>query len=122
MQRPRITDKLMLTIDQISQLTGVPKYLLRYWEQIFGDFLKPARTQTNRRKYTMEELYLVKTIKQLVEKKHLTAHGVRLRLRKILANEREKEARRQAKFKTGKSKTVRKRPVSSAAGDNPSVK
>lgn len=117
MEKLGFPDDVMLTIDQISYLAKVSKSALRYWEKIFGDFLKPARTQTNRREYTMEDLYQVLTIKQLLEEQHLTANGVRLRLRKILATESEKEARGQAKFKTAKG-----RPAPSIVRANPSVK
>jgi DNA-binding transcriptional MerR regulator len=71
---------LMLTIDQVSQLTGVRKSTLRYWEKSFIEFLRPARTHSNRREYTMEHLDLVKTIKRLLEEEHLTSEGVRLQL------------------------------------------
>ncbi|MBM4294749.1 MAG: MerR family transcriptional regulator [Deltaproteobacteria bacterium] len=74
---------LMLTIDQISQLTGVRKTTLRYWERSFDEFLKPARTDSNRREYSLEDLDLVKTIKRLLEEEHLTAQGVRLKLGEI---------------------------------------
>ncbi len=71
---------LMLTIEQVSQLTGVRKSTLRYWEKSFEEFLKPARTHSNRREYTMEDLNLVKTIKRLLDEEHLTSEGVRLML------------------------------------------
>lgn len=71
---------LMLTIDQISQLTGVRKTTLRYWEKSFDEFLKPNRTESNRREYTMEDLDVVKNIKRLLEEEHLTAQGVRLKM------------------------------------------
>jgi DNA-binding transcriptional MerR regulator len=74
----------MLTIDQVSQLTGVRKSTLRYWEKSFEEFLKPARTHSNRREYTMDDLDVVKTIKRLLEKEHLTSEGVRVRLEKLL--------------------------------------
>ena len=74
------TDNLMLTIEQVSQLTGVRKSTLRYWEKSFEEFLKPTRTHSNRREYTMEDLDLVKTIKRLLEEEHLTSEGVRLKL------------------------------------------
>jgi DNA-binding transcriptional MerR regulator len=73
----------MLTIEQVSQLTGVRKSTLRYWEKSFEEFLKPARTQSNRREYTMEDLNLVKTIRRLLEEEHLTSEGVRLMLLKM---------------------------------------
>jgi DNA-binding transcriptional MerR regulator len=74
----------MLTIDQVSQLTGVRKSTLRYWEKSFEEFLKPARTHSNRREYTIDDLDVVKTIKRLLEKEHLTSEGVRVRLEKLL--------------------------------------
>ena len=80
MEKIGITQNLMLTIDQISQLTGVRKSTLRYWEKSFDDFLKPARTQSNRREYTIEDLDRIKAIKHLLEQEHLTAYGVRMRL------------------------------------------
>ncbi len=80
MQLDKLSGSLMLTIDQVSQLTGVRKSTLRYWEKAFEEFLRPARTHTNRREYTMEDLDRVKTIKRLLEEEHLTAAGVRMRL------------------------------------------
>jgi len=80
MQTDKNSQDLMLTIEQVSQLTGVRKSTLRYWEKSFEEFLKPARTHSNRREYTMDDLDLVKTIKRLLEEEHLTSEGVRLRL------------------------------------------
>jgi MerR HTH family regulatory protein len=80
MSLTQFSDNLMLTIDQISQLTGVPKSTLRYWEKSFHHCLKPSRTQSNRREYTLEDLRRIKTIKHLVEQEHLTSLGVRMRL------------------------------------------
>jgi DNA-binding transcriptional MerR regulator len=77
----------MLTIDQVSQLTGVRKSTLRYWEKSFEEYLRPARTHTNRREYTMEDLDVVKTIKRLLEEEHLTSEGVRVQLERILVEE-----------------------------------
>jgi DNA-binding transcriptional MerR regulator len=77
----------MLTIDQVSQLTGVRKSTLRYWEKSFEEYLRPARTHTNRREYTVDDLDVVKTIKRLLEEEHLTSEGVRVRLERILVEE-----------------------------------
>ena len=86
MQTDRVSRNLMLTIDQISQLTGVRKSTLRYWEKSFDDFLKPARTQSNRREYTLEDLDVIKAIKRLLEDEHLTTQGVRLKLGEIVTH------------------------------------
>jgi len=84
MQMESVSRHLMLTIDQVSQLTGVRKSTLRYWEKSFDEFLRPARTMTNRREYTIDDLDLVKTIKRLLDEEHLTAEGVRVRLEQLV--------------------------------------
>jgi DNA-binding transcriptional MerR regulator len=86
----------MLTIDQISQLTGVRKSTLRYWEKSFDDFLKPARTHSNRREYTLEDLDVIKAIKRLLEDEHLTTQGVRLKLGEITDNDKKPNTRNKA--------------------------
>ena len=83
MHQDNNSQDLMLTIEQVAQLTGVRKSTLRYWEKSFEEFLRPARTQSNRREYTMEDLDLVKTIKRLLDEEHLTSEGVRLMLFKL---------------------------------------
>lgn len=84
MQTNKVSHTFMLTIDQVSQLTGVRKSTLRYWEKSFEEFLKPARTLSNRREYTMDDLDVVQTIKRLLDEEHLTSEGVRVRLEKLL--------------------------------------
>ena len=71
---------LRLTIDQVSRLTGVKKVTLRYWEKNFGGFLNPARTNSQRREYSMQDLEIIDSIKKLLEEEHLTNQGVRIRL------------------------------------------
>lgn len=83
MEMTRISRNLRLTIDQISQITGVRKSTLRYWEKSFDDFLKPSRTPSNRREYSLDDLDKVKAIKRLLESEHLTSQGVRLRLEEL---------------------------------------
>jgi DNA-binding transcriptional MerR regulator len=116
MDKTSFSQNLMLTIDQISQLTGVRKSTLRYWEKSFDDFLKPARTQSNRREYTVEDLDRVKAIKQLLEQEHLTAYGVRMRLNELFSGKGEGEGGRKAK-----TKAVKRDPTSSRAGNDSSV-
>ena len=93
MHSDRASQDLMLTIEQVSQLTGVRKSTLRYWEKSFEEFLRPARTHSNRREYTMEDLDMIKTIKRLLEEEHLTSEGVRLKLLKMFPHYLGKEKR-----------------------------
>jgi MerR HTH family regulatory protein len=116
MDKTGITHDLMLTIDQISQLTGVRKSTLRYWEKSFDNFLRPSRTLSNRREYTMEDLDRVKAIQHLLEQEHLTAYGVRMRLNEIFPSKGEGNGSRKAK-----TNAIKRGPTSSRAGNDSSV-
>jgi len=107
---------LMLTIDQISQITGIRKSTLRYWEKSFDGFLKPARTHSNRREYTMEDLDRIKAIKRLLEQEHLTAYGVRMRLQELFAVPGEGDRGRKAR-----AAAVKQNPSASGAGRDSSI-
>lgn len=74
-------EDLLLNIDQVSRLTGVRKSTLRYWEKSFEEFLKPVRTESNRREYRLTDVEMIHTIKRLIEEEHLTNTGVRLKLK-----------------------------------------
>jgi DNA-binding transcriptional MerR regulator len=97
MSLQQFSKHLMFTIEQISHLTGVRKSTLRYWEKSFQDCLKPSRTHSNRREYSLEDLERIKTIKLLLEKEHLSSYGVRLRLLELFPPQKEGKRRRQAK-------------------------
>jgi DNA-binding transcriptional MerR regulator len=116
MDNTRFTHNLMLTIDQISQITGIRKSTLRYWEKSFDDFLKPARTHSNRREYSIEDLDRVKAIQRLLEQEHLTALGVRMRLQEILSAPEKRE-----RGPRGKGKAVQKSPSPLASGQDSSI-
>jgi DNA-binding transcriptional MerR regulator len=116
MDNTSFTLNLMLTIDQISQITGIRKSTLRYWEKSFDDFLKPARTRSNRREYTIEDLDRIKAIQRLIEQEHLTALGVRMRLQEIFPSHGKKDRGRKVK-----DKTVQASPPPSASGQNSSI-
>jgi DNA-binding transcriptional MerR regulator len=79
-------EDLLLNIDQVSRLTGVRKSTLRYWEKSFENFLKPVRTESNRREYRLTDVDVINTIKRLIEEEHLTNTGVRLKLNEIFTS------------------------------------
>jgi len=116
MENSNFTYNLMLTIDQISQITGIRKSTLRYWEKSFDGFLQPARTHSNRREYTIEDLNRIKAIQRLLEQEHLTALGVRMRLQELFSSPGEGDRGRKAK-----GKALRKSPSPSGAGQDLSV-
>ena len=52
-----------LTIDQVSQIVGVPKSRLRYWEAVLSIPVK--RTDSGRRRYPQEMVTMFQRIKVL---------------------------------------------------------
>ena len=78
--------------------------------------MKPARTHSNRREYTIEDLDRIKAIKRLLEQEHLTAYGVRMRLQELFSSPEEGNRARKAK-----GKSVQKSPSPSRAGKDSSI-
>lgn len=62
---PFESNKSYYSIGEVSRITGVPSYLLRYWEKFFSE-LNPARDTRDNRRYTNKDIALVLTIKGLV--------------------------------------------------------
>jgi len=77
---------ILLSIDQVARLTGVKKSTLRYWEKTFQEYLRPTRTYSKRREYSVEEVNTIETIKKLLEEEHLTNMGVKMRLKGLNGN------------------------------------
>ncbi|MFA5109865.1 MAG: MerR family transcriptional regulator [Desulfobaccales bacterium] len=73
----------MLTIEQVSKLTGLNKTTLRYWERKYKDFLLPKRTETRQRQYSLKDIKIIKTIKRLQDEEFLTFKGIYLRLKNL---------------------------------------
>ena len=87
---------LLLNIDQVSRLTGVRKSTLRYWEKSFEDFLKPVRTESNRREYRLADVDVINTIKRLIEEEHLTNTGVKIKLNEFLGSNKKNSGRKRS--------------------------
>jgi len=79
----------LLTIGQLTALTGVRKSTIRHWEREFNDFLQSVRTDGNQRRFPAEAVDKVEKIKVLVEEQGLTLRGVR---QKLEQNHRTSEA------------------------------
>jgi DNA-binding transcriptional MerR regulator len=69
-----------LSIDNVFNLTGIPKSTLRFWEKVFCDYLSPKRTKGRQRRYSRDDLQRIMTIKQLLTQEGYTIAGARKRL------------------------------------------
>jgi DNA-binding transcriptional MerR regulator len=71
--------KLFYRIGEVSRLSGLEQYVLRYWESEFPQ-LKPNKGKSGQRLYTKKDLDTVLLIKQLLYKDGFTISGARKKL------------------------------------------
>ncbi|NTU94220.1 MAG: MerR family transcriptional regulator [Chlorobiaceae bacterium] len=62
------SNKSYYSIGEVSRISGIPAYLLRYWEDFFSE-LAPARDTRGNRRYTNRDIAMVLNIKELVYEK-----------------------------------------------------
>ncbi len=74
-----IPDKLFFRIGEVADLTGVPPYVLRYWESEFK-LLRPRKNHAGQRVYRKPDIELVLRIKRLLYEDRLTLEGAKKRL------------------------------------------
>ena len=70
------TKKLFYKIGEVSEITQVPTYVLRFWESELK-FLKPGKGPGGRRAYVEGDVETVRTIKRLLYDEGYTLEGVR---------------------------------------------
>src|SRR5207247_3316356 len=71
--------KLYDRIGEVEAITGVPAYVLRYWESEFK-LLRPKKNPAGQRLYRRRDLDLVQRIKALLYEERLTLEGAKKRL------------------------------------------
>jgi DNA-binding transcriptional MerR regulator len=72
-------EKLYYRIGEVESITGVPAYVLRYWESEFK-LLRPKKNTAGQRLYRQRDLELVRRIKSLLYDERLTLEGAKKRL------------------------------------------
>jgi DNA-binding transcriptional MerR regulator len=71
-----LPDKLYFKVGEVSAITGVPAYVLRFWESEFKR-IKPKRTPSGHRLYRKSDVELILKIKYLLYEKKYTIQGAR---------------------------------------------
>lgn len=72
----KIPDKLYFKIGEVSQISGLPSHVLRFWESEFKK-IKPRRTASGQRSYTQKDVAMILEIKHLLYEKKFTIEGAR---------------------------------------------
>ena len=68
--------KLYYSISEVSTITGLEQYVLRYWESEFPQ-LKPAKNRAGNRIYTNKDIKLILYIKKLLRDERYTIEGAK---------------------------------------------
>lgn len=68
--------KLYYSISEVSKITDLEQYVLRYWESEF-DELKPAKNRAGNRIYTNRDIKLILHIKKLLRDERYTIEGAK---------------------------------------------
>jgi len=83
-----VPDRLYFRIGEVSSITGVPPYVLRYWESEFPA-LQPRKSGGGQRLYRKRDVFMILEIRKLLYQERYTVAGARRRL-----TEREERAKR----------------------------
>ena len=68
--------KLYYSISEVSKITDIEQYVLRYWETEFEQ-LKPQKNRAGNRIYTNKDIQLIMYIKDLLREKKYTIEGAK---------------------------------------------
>ncbi|HRI48454.1 MAG TPA: MerR family transcriptional regulator [Ignavibacteriaceae bacterium] len=74
--------KLYYSISEVSKITEVEQYVLRYWETEFEQ-LKPQKNRAGNRAYTNKDIQTILQIKSLLREKKYTIEGARVVLNQV---------------------------------------
>jgi DNA-binding transcriptional MerR regulator len=74
--------KLYYSISEVSQLTSLKAYVLRYWETEFAE-LRPKKNRAGNRTYNLDDIKLIFLIKRLLYEDKYTIEGARQRLQQL---------------------------------------
>jgi DNA-binding transcriptional MerR regulator len=68
--------KLYYSISEVSKITDLEQYVLRYWESEFEE-LKPQKNRAGNRIYTNRDIKLILYIKKLLRDERYTIEGAK---------------------------------------------
>ena len=74
--KPKQIKKLYYSIGEVSKITELKAYVLRYWETEFKQ-LKPPKNRAGNRTYRQSDIDLILYIKDLLYTKKFTIEGAR---------------------------------------------
>ncbi|MDZ7289116.1 MAG: MerR family transcriptional regulator [candidate division KSB1 bacterium] len=80
--KDRKIKKLYYSISEVSQITSLKPYILRYWETEFPE-LRPRKNRSGNRIYKLDDIKVIFLIKRLLYEDKYTIEGARQRLQQL---------------------------------------
>ena len=77
-----IPDKLYFKIGEVSKITRVKPYVLRYWESEFK-IISPLKSKSKQRVYRRKDVELILEIKRLLYDERYTLEGAKSKIREL---------------------------------------
>ncbi len=77
-----IPDKMAFKIGEVSEVTGIKPYVLRYWESEF-ETLSPQKSAYNQRMYSRKDVENVLLIKKLLYEEKFSIAGAKKKLKDL---------------------------------------
>jgi len=81
-QREESVDKRYYRIGEVSRITEVKPYVLRYWESEFR-WMAPQKSRSKQRLYRRRDIDIILLIKKLLYEQRFTIAGARRKLREL---------------------------------------
>jgi DNA-binding transcriptional MerR regulator len=78
-------DKRYYRIGEVSRITGVKPYVLRYWESEFR-WMAPQKSRSKQRLYRRRDIDMILLIKKMLYEQRFTIAGARKKLREFGAD------------------------------------
>jgi DNA-binding transcriptional MerR regulator len=75
-------DKRYYRIGEVSRITEVKPYVLRYWESEFR-WMAPQKSRSKQRLYRRRDIDIILLIKKLLYEQRFTIEGARRKLREL---------------------------------------
>lgn len=79
--QPSLPSKLFYRIGEVSRITGLEPYVLRFWETEFPH-LRPEKRKSGQRLYTKKDLDNIIQVKELLYQQGFTIDGAKKKLRR----------------------------------------
>ena len=79
---PEIPDRMYFKIGEVSEITGIESYVLRYWETEFKE-LTPEKSKSKQRMYEKKDIENILLIKKLLWQDRFSIEEARKKLKDL---------------------------------------